>query len=652
MKDTVTVVIPKGIRYLSEWEDFNLPDFQCIIDKKIPGCGFTEYCITNNQDTILCSPRKILLKNKEEQHPGEVLYVNNILEQDPMVDKDLEKTSSNKKEAEPADIDTVTLINNMRIQVNTYINQCRRLGKPVKLLITYDSFRILKDILGSSIDNYYVIVDEFQSIFTDAKFKSNTELSFIHSLQSVRKVIYVSATPTMDKYLNEIDEFKELPFYVFDWLKEDPYRVCKPKLSVKTCRSVCEPSCRIIEDYITGNFEAYSYRDKNKSIHTIYSTEAVFYVNSVNNIINIIKKCNLQPEQCNIIVANTLDNEKKIKTRLGKDWEVGKVPLRGEVHKMFTFCTRTVYLGADFYSKCARTFILSDANIETLAVDINLDLPQILGRQRLNENPWKNKAEFFYKTQQKRVSKDEFEKLMKAKEKETEELLNIYYSTIPESRHTLALTFLRNVRAFNYKYNYIAVNKHLGKDIIPVENKLVKIAEKRSFDIQQVDYENRFSVFTTLAESGIIDVTIVDDFLEEFNKLSSFSSKMKFLCETRLAEEEITLVLNQIPVKYSNYYRVLGPTRCKSLGYNITRMEIEYMEEVSEYNDIDKYIYYEFKEGEVYSRSFIKNTLRDIYDRFKYTRAPKATDLENYFEIKEIKLNRGRERAFKIIKRN
>ena len=64
---------------------------------------------------------------------------------------------------------------------------------------------------------------------------------------------------------------------------------------------------------------------------------------------------------------------------------------------MFTFCTRTVYLGADFYSDNARSFILSDANIDCLAVDISLDLPQILGRQRSLTNPWKDSAEFYFK---------------------------------------------------------------------------------------------------------------------------------------------------------------------------------------------------------------------------------------------------------------
>ena len=127
------------------------------------------------------------------------------------------------------------------------------------------------------------------------------------------------------------------------------------------------------------------------------SREAMIYVNSVNNIIQIIKKFNLSSEEVTILCSNTKANLERIQNKLGKNFNIGKVPLKNEERKMFTFCTRTVYLGADFYSDNARSFILSDANLETLAVDISLDLPQILGRQRNEDNPWKNQAEFYYK---------------------------------------------------------------------------------------------------------------------------------------------------------------------------------------------------------------------------------------------------------------
>jgi GH24 family phage-related lysozyme (muramidase) len=75
--DKNIVVVPKGVRYLSDWEAFTLPEYRCIIDKQTTGCGFTEWCIRSEKPIILCSPRKILLQNKVEQHPGEVYYARN-----------------------------------------------------------------------------------------------------------------------------------------------------------------------------------------------------------------------------------------------------------------------------------------------------------------------------------------------------------------------------------------------------------------------------------------------------------------------------------------------------------------------------------------------------------------------------------------------
>lgn len=86
---------------------------------------------------------------------------------------------------------------------------------------------------------------------------------------------------------------------------------------------------------------------------------------------------------------------------------------------MFTFCTRTVYLGADFYSLCARSFIFSDSNSDCLAVDIAEDLPQILGRQRLQDNPWKNTANFYYRitADYREMKESDFQAILDRKQK-------------------------------------------------------------------------------------------------------------------------------------------------------------------------------------------------------------------------------------------
>ena len=96
MMESHLLQVPKGIRYVGDWPGFKLEDFPHIIDKKIPGCGFTEYCITNSENIILCSPRRILLENKTEQHRDDVFYVINDYEKVVGIDKDINKCQIKK----------------------------------------------------------------------------------------------------------------------------------------------------------------------------------------------------------------------------------------------------------------------------------------------------------------------------------------------------------------------------------------------------------------------------------------------------------------------------------------------------------------------------------------------------------------------------
>ena len=652
------IKVPKGIRFMSDWKEFSIPDYPCIIDKKIPGCGFTEYCISNNENVILCSPRKLLLENKENQHPNEVLYVRNELDQDETVDKDLEKITRSSVMS-PTSVYELTsedkkleILENLKNQVTDWVGLCLSQRKPIKILVTYDSFRLVKETLGEFITNFRIIIDEFQSIFTDSRFKASTELEFLYQLNGIQRVCFVSATPMIDEYLNELDEFKDLPYYEFDWVSEDPLRVLKPDLTVKTCRSVNEPAYEIIDKYLNGSFDSVSYRDTSGKIQTIYSKEAVFYVNSVSNILGIINKCGLIPEQCNLLIARTPDNEKKIKKRLGKKWEIGSIPLKGEPHKMFTFCTRTVYLGADFYSDCAKSFIFSDANIDTLAVDISLDLPQILGRQRNNCNPWKNHADFYYKSIKNAKTKEDFDKYLALKDKKTREKLENYESA--PNKHTMAEDYQTISKACNYRNDYVAVNVHNGKDMIPVKNELVRIAERRAFDIQQIDYKDRFSVFNSLNKMNFISGNEnVEKFMKQFEGLSQFTEKMKYLCECGLSEDEISSILDQLPTLYKTAYLVAGPVKCKALKYQKGEI-VKYVDSQKlTKSDLITEIYNSFVVGNIYSKKDIKEQLGVIYDSFKLNKTPKATDLGEYFELKECKkqIDNIRIECFKIIKR-
>ena len=581
------IIVPPGFKYIGDWKEYSLENYQYphILNKSITGCGYTEYCIRSSLNVVLCSPRRVLLANKEDQHMGEVFYVRNEVDAVPDFEKSLNIKNPLIKDEKPRfnRDETKSRLEDLRDRVLKYYESCKASNKPCKLLVTYDSFRRVKEALGPSIKDFYVVIDEMQSIFTDAKFKSETEIGFVEHLKGLDRVCFVSATPMMTKYLEILEYFKDLPYIELDWEKEDPSRVSKPKLEVTYCDKSYDNSIQyhiksIIASYRMGYTKQKEIRDRYGNIkETVVSKEAVFYVNSVWDICNAIKASRLQPEEVNILCADSLDNELKIKNAFGaKPWDdikyIGRVPKKGEHHKMFTFCTRTVYLGADFYSTNARTFIFSNANIDCLSVDVSLDLPQILGRQRLKENPWKNEAEL-YITLRCCVDEDDREDFIEEinmKIERKNKLLEIYNdSGSDEKKKLIAEMYDKMVKAYNYRDDYVAVNNH-----IPTFNNLMMVADIRTFEIQEIDYANRFSVRSNLRSSGNIPSTTSKTFVKSF-----------------------------------------------------------LLQGVSE-DSVRQAVLEHFKVGERYPKDSIKTELANIYEELGYESEASANDLKKWFEVK------------------
>ena len=670
--NVIKIDVPAGCRYISEIEGFKIYDFPHILNKQIPGCGFTEYCIDplkNSENVVLCSPRKILLQNKHGQHPDTTYLVVNDYDSDPSTDKDLTKQEKSKydpykvvdpEKVQKAKKDKEDFFKRLTKEITGYITDCRFNDKPVKILVTYDSFRIVKDIIQHNFNDmdYRVVIDEFQSIFTDSKFKSDTELQFVKSVQGIQKVCYVSATPMMIKYLEMLEEFKNLPYYELDWEALEPGRVSRPTLYVKNLVSVYTEVKPIIKSYLNEKFEYRYVKKEDGSVEKIESKEAVFYVNSVNNITSIIKRAGLNPEQVNILVANTPENVNKVHKRLGRKFDIGTVPLRDEPRKMFTFCTRTVYLGADFYSDNARSFVVSDANIDTLAVDISLDLPQILGRQRLIENPWRNEATLFFKSIKgaNKKSEEVFNKKIAEKEEKTEGLLAVFDKSNPNEQKYLSEVYLDYAKSLHYKKDYVAVNKVFiagGVKLVPVFNNLVKVSELRAYEMQQTDYANRFTVFSVIKKIGTanIDNEVVEGVLNKIESINGRREKFKYLCEQSELQEFNIIVDNVRFKRFKEYINVLGVDRCKAMSYKFGDMDKELNVRSFDKDKLRDKIYEIFKVGMSYTKSGIKSTLADLYKNLDYRAKAKASDLNEFFELKDCLLLDGDKKihGFKIL---
>lgn len=670
------IEVPEGIRFISEWEDFSFANFpnKCIINKRLPGCGMTEEVIRGKFHAFLVTPRKLLGKNKWEQHKDEVYLVVNEMEKDPGIDKDVNKeikdySKAVTEEDEALQKSELKYKNNIvylriRNEIEAYYKKCFMEGKYMKIIVTYDSYRIVQHIaieLGIY-ELFYTVVDEFQSILHDSRFKSTTELQFMNTLKGAPNTYFVSATPMLDEYLEMLSDFKDLPYFELDWGAKDLTRVIKPQMEVYLMRSVLEKASEIIQEFLYGERRKITVKRDGVSIEVV-SNEIVLYVNSVNHITSLIKKNNLTPDQVNIICADNDENRRKIQRRLGKKFDIGNIPGRGEYHKPITFCTRTSYLGADFYSTCAISYVFSDSNIDSLAVDISEDLPQIAGRQRDDKNPWKNFIIFYYRAtaDYRKMSGEDFKKIIERKQKDTENLLAAYKDAKDDSiKYTLAKTYQDNAKTLNYKNNYIAVNiihntKSDDMILVPTMNELVLVNELRAFQIQQIDYKDRFTVFNTVHSKftyDSLDNQRAVEFLNEYDKLTTIYDKLRMLCEFPMSDATREIILRQIPDsdEVKSYYTNLNPIRLKALSYNTHKIKKELGIVTFSYDLLKDSIYSEFNVGDKLLLSDIKLRLANIYSSINYIATPKAKDLEKFFNIKDSTMRTVIDGEKKIVK--
>ena len=251
------------------------------------------------------------------------------------------------------------------------------------------------------------------------------------------------------------------------------------------------------------------------------------------------------------------------------------------------------------------------------------------------------------------MSEKDFEEYVNKKEKATFDLLEAYKSVPLEYKHAVAKKYQNDVIHSAYKSDYISVNTHGGKDLFPVFNKLVKISELRTFEVQKKDYKDRFSLMSTLEDSNIISKTTdLNSFLNKFENLKTFVDKMRYLCTYPEDSPLIETILNLVPMDYKNYYTTLGRSKLMGLGYNITRIRKEYENMKILKNKEKDPVFLGFKVGEKLSLSEIRDRLKIIYEREGIVKTPRATDLNSRFTLKRFRFrdeNKNRVEGFELL---
>lgn len=609
----IKINMPEGIDYLSTvWEELKkqLPSGHYILSKNVPGCGATEAFLRDGKTkTILASPRKQLLYNKHSQH---------LLDTHLYRYRNKDQYLSDAKDY-PEDI----------LSYNDGMKDFIRNGGS-KVLVTYDSLNKIADVLlgmGQKLDDWLVVIDEFQAIFYDSHFKATTEIEFISAAGRFKDVVYLSATPYLEEYLDCLSQFKHLPYIDLVWPEGYTERPC---VEMTRCSSINEEVARIIQDYRDGNGKTTLVGGE-----TFTSKEAVIYVNSVKVIKDIITKNNLTPDEVDIICAGS---NKSIIQKLGH--KVAVVPGKDEPRKMFTLCTSTVYLGADMYSPNAYTYIFADPKITSMALDVSTDLIQIIGRQRLEENPFMNSATMFYTTKECDVSIEEFTEIMRQNElRSQEKIKNFESAPYPE---TMLNDYENTIKQQKYAHDFcsIRLNHETGKQEVVI-NELVIASRMRSWQILHDIYNNEYSLTMAVKKKCNVKQTINSDdpdvkaFFDEWNKDRNFSRRMKLFCST---DEETIAKTSFIPKKYFTYYDALGEEGLQTLSWRedyvkaaLTDLPFNPVPKT----EIARKVIEAFHEGTIKSRKEVKAFLQELYDEQGIDKKATAEDISEYVTVKK-----------------
>lgn len=599
---------PDLLTYLGHFNKF-------ILNKTVTGCGGTSLFLNSSIDVVIISPRLQALKDKHEQHPDTFLFHSPY--------------TNNGKRADD--------IKRLMSELNNYISFCGSTPftnkKYAKVLVTLDSCDKVIDVLkkNAAINKFLFVVDEFQCLMGDATFKGTTDMNFLIRLDcEAKNICYLSATPIPDMYLDFVPQFKGLPYIKLEW---DPDVLEEPnvmEIQMKKDESAEKICGRLIKDFRKNGY----FERKIVNGQVVYSTEACIFLNEVRSIINIIVKNNLKPDEVTILCSDG-----KV-SGLPKGFKAGGLctDKYNPRNKTFTFCTKASFEGVDFYSTNAMTFVFINAGKEWQTLDIMLDIPQILGRQRLDINPFRHDAVIYYKTKPNCMTTAEFKAQQKAMELETKRFIN-EFNNAPDSMKERLIKLVRE-RAEDKKFvdDYVDVLQVNGRQTLGI-NTLVQMAMWNKWQ-QRTHYYSHSCQLTTSIQSAIsmnVKPQKVKDFEQQYYSASD-KDRLKIYSDFRnTCSSHYAIILQNpfIDIHYHDWYDNLGYDELARLNFDEQKIEQEYDYHCNHGPIIQK-CRETFTVGNFYTKPEVKNILQQIYDGLGLVgKKAKANELEVYMNVKE-----------------
>lgn len=638
MDSIETIKIAKTYRYLSDFAEetgWELPNG--ILDKQITGAGATHLAITDKHPTIIVSPRRDLIRNKCEQYDNLLWY-----EGDRTAHKNMQKFKAAVKSG---------------------------ITNP-KIIVTIDKFcRLLNDRnMPIAIYNWHIVIDEYHTIIRDIFFRQNVYLDMYKrlSVEDFECVTLLTATPLDDTTNSMIPFVKDQKITKLDW---------EGKVKAYVDRMVCSDTidclCGLLKLHNLGGFLEYN-----------NPKEMIIFMNSMSLIGKVIEKCDfLTQDNVNIVCADSNTNNKnalsalsrKLKgERSGKKFEVGRVPLKHEKNKTYTFCTSTAHFGVDFYSDCALTIVVCDNKYQYSVVNADLDLPQILGRIRNQDNPNYNKCllisnasfaehmDYNYLLKKHNEIKEHCEQYKYMVENIDEKSVKVLYNAAAKEQKKSG----GDIK--NEKITVPGTNGYLYFDYDNNGRLIVRMDELRARAMQCLYQDNitmfentkNFYIKSNQGEKFNVSVSELDfndkdtadllanaDFLEKLGDRNAAFKNISIMFYDLIKKGKYRM-LNVLNNSFKNKYpeivwdlgfmgRNITKEKIKSVQYNLKKVD-SILKPLMFKEDIKEQVNNRFREVEFMPVNEVKVILQDIYDKNGLNKRAKATDIIEYMNSKII----------------
>ena len=616
--------MPPSCRYMSDYDKLIndlLPIYgKFILNKTLTGCGGTSLFLNSGLMVVIISPRIQVLKNKHKQYPDSFLF---------HIPQCGDRPSAIKQKME---------------ELNSYLHLHYGLTPfgqppPAKILVTLDSVGKVLSVLESCsiIDKFLFVVDEFQCLMGDAIFKGTVDMNFLVNIDNrARRICYLSATPIPEIYLDYIPQLANLPYYKLQW---DPAVIEEPTLKVRQMKkgeNAVKLCTELIQKYRNNGY----FERKIIQGNVVYSREACIFLNEVKSIIRIIEKNNLLPEEVTILCSESKSSE------LPKGFTIGGLctDRNNPINKTFTFCTKASFEGVDFYSTNASTYIFIDGGKEWLSLDVAIDLSQILGRQRLDSNPFRHDATLYYKTVPNPVTEVEFRQKQSEMEQTTKERLDMYDASPEKSKKWLVDLHLKISPEEKFVSDYVDVIQENGQSTLGF-NYLVMAAKWNQWYQRRYYYSNSHQLISGIQSAlGIGRKPVeVRDFESWYNNASD-KDKLAGYADFRNKYPQYDEWIFQNPfidLRFHQWYATLGYSTLKRVNFKEDKV-INIYNEYCVQDLIKTACINAFEVGKIYSLKDVKNMLQQIYDHAGFSgKTAKATDLGTYLCSQKVQRTDG-----------